>query len=101
MASGIHVLLHFRHTGVGSGHGELNRLLHLRLYLRLNETKLIGIRKALFDQPTGQQLDGISLRLPVLLLILRAVVLAIDIANVVPGVAIRIAQNKRWPTPAT
>src|SRR6202049_3034531 len=55
MASGINVLLHFRHTGVGSGHRELDRFLHLRLYLRLNETELSRVCKALFDQPIGQQ----------------------------------------------
>src|ERR1700688_3129737 len=65
MASGINVLLHFRYTGIRSGHGKLDRLLHLRLHLGVNQTELGGIGKALFDQPIGQQLDGIALGLPV------------------------------------
>jgi len=42
------------------------------------------------QQPVRMQLDGIALGLPVLLFLLRAVILAIDVADVMPAVAVGI-----------
>src|ERR1700723_3572020 len=89
--SGINVLFHFCYAGIRSGHGELDCLLHLRLDLCLDRTELCGIRQTLLHHPIGQQFDRVALRLPVLLLFFRAVVLTIDVTDVVPGVAVGIA----------
>src|SRR6202030_1518485 len=66
MASGINVILHFPHTRIRRGHGELDRLLHLRLDFRLNQSELGRISETLLNQPIGQEFERITVSLPVL-----------------------------------
>src|SRR5271169_2484743 len=94
VTSGINVLLHRRDTGIRSGHRKLDRLLHLRLHFRLNPIELGCIRQALARKPIAEQFDGVALGLPVLLFFLGAVILAVDIAHMMTGVAIRIAYQE-------
>src|SRR6185437_14676619 len=92
--SGIDILLHFFHAGVGRSDGELDRRLYLLLHLGMNTFEIAGLGQALLRQPTGQQLQGIALRLPALFLFFGAVVLAIDVAYVVSTVAIGVADQE-------
>src|ERR1700683_3532392 len=89
--SGIHVLSHFIHTRIGRHHGQLNGLLHLRLKFHLNSVQRSLIGDFLFDEPLPKIRYGIAFCPPHLLLLLGAIIFAIDIADVVPMVAIGIA----------
>src|ERR1700741_711956 len=87
---GINVLLHLIGTGIRRVNGELHRLLHFLARFRPDVLQRSRIGIALRDQPAGMQHDGIALRLPVLLFLLGAVVLAIDVAHVVAAITISI-----------
>src|SRR5437899_2337844 len=93
-ASGIDVLLHFLGTGVGSRQGKLDGRLDLGSDFGLNTIQERRIGEVLFHQPIGQNFDRIALSFPVLLLLLRAVVFTIDVADVMTGVPICIAQEE-------
>src|SRR5467141_1530253 len=89
--SGIHMLLHFFYVGVRAVDGKLHRRFHFRSYVRRDPLQRRGIRVPLIEQPLRMKLDGIAIGLPVLLFQLRAVILAIDVSDVVAAVTIRIS----------
>src|SRR5579864_1733769 len=95
--SGINILVHLIDAGIRRGYCELHSSFHLRAPFRrdLLESGSIGV--PLLDQPLALQLDRISIRFPALLFGFGAVIFAIDIANVVPAVAIRVRLEKGWP----
>src|SRR5580704_813513 len=92
--SGIDVLLHFIDAGIRSGNGELHGRFHGRAHLRGNPVEGGSVRVTLIEQPLRQNLDGIAVRLPKLLLLLGTVILAIDVSDVMPAVTIGIALQK-------
>src|SRR6187399_3582984 len=77
--SGINILIDFIHGGIRRLHGELNRLLHLSLNFRFDLIETGSICNFLFEQPGGEQRDGIALGFPKQFFLLRTVVLAIDV----------------------
>src|SRR3989442_4484921 len=95
LASGINVLLHFFWTRIGSCQGKLDGCFDLGSDFRVNAIQEGGIGEVLFREPGGKNLDRIALGLPVLLLLLRAVVFAIDVADVMAAVSIGIATEER------
>src|SRR6202007_3229310 len=97
--SGIDVLFHLIDAGIGRCNAEFHSRFHLgaRLSRNLIEECCVGV--PLRQQPSCMQLDGIALRFPVLLFLLRAVILAIDVADVMPAVAVGIGLQKCRPMP--
>src|ERR1022692_78745 len=89
--SGIDVFLHLVCVGVRRGDGELHGRLHGGANVRRNSIEGCSIGVTLLDQPLRQNLDGIAVGLPVLLFLLGAVVLAVDVADMVPAVTVGIA----------
>src|SRR5579864_1858809 len=95
--SGINVLVDLLDTRIRRGNGKVHGGLHLFAHLVLNFLQRTRIGDLLPGQPFTHVLDGIPLRLPLLLLLLRTVIFAIDVPNVMPGVTIRIAKQQRRP----
>src|SRR5579864_2407795 len=93
--SGIHVLGYLSRARIARFHRELYRRFHLFARLGCNTLKHAGIGVMLIHQPLAMKLDGIALVLPVLLLLLGAVVLAIDVAYVMPAVTVGIRLQER------
>src|SRR5208283_1804997 len=92
--SSINVLVDLLHGGIRRGNRKLHGGLHLFVDFVLNRFQRAGIRKLLADQPLTHVLDGIPLGLPLLLFLLGAVILAVNIAHVMSGVAIRVANQE-------
>src|SRR5882762_6635632 len=99
--SGINVLVDLLNPGIRSGNGKFHGSLLLFTRLVLNFLQRAAIRNLLHGQPLAHVLDGVPLRLPFLLFLFRPVVFAVDIANVVSRVAIRVAKQQRRPFATT
>src|SRR5580692_7226936 len=95
--SGINVLVDLLNTRIRCGDGKFDGGLHLFARFVLNFLQGARIGNLLPGQPLSQVLDGIPLRLPLLLFLFRTVILAIDVADVMPGITIRIAKQQRRP----
>src|SRR5579862_830785 len=95
--SGINVLVDLLNPRIRRGNRKLHGSLHLFARLVLNLLQRARIRNLLPAQPLPHVLDGIPLRLPLLLFLLRPVIFPVDVANVMPGVPIRIAKQQRRP----
>src|ERR1700747_1025079 len=95
--SGIDVLVHLLDTGIRRGNGELDRTFHLSACFGGHRLKSRNIGVLLLDQPIAVQLDGIASALSALLSGFRPIVFAIDVANVMPAVAVRVRLEKRRP----
>src|SRR5207302_5993326 len=95
--SGINALLGFFRLGIRRGNREFHRRFHLRSHFLVHLFERGRIRDLLRDHPFRKVLDGVALRLPLLLFLLRAVIFAIDVANVMPHVAVGIANQKCRP----
>src|SRR5262245_18137626 len=93
--SGINVLVHLVWSWIRSGDRELHRFLYFGLYFRLVLVELAAIRELLSEHPVAEELDGIPLGFPRLFLLLRSVILAIHVADVVAEESVRIAHQKR------
>src|SRR5947209_460099 len=88
--SGIDVLGYLRRGRIARFHRELYGRFHLFTRLACNTFKHRGIGVLLIDKPLAMQLNRIALALPVLLLLLGAIVLTIDIADMMAAVTIGI-----------
>src|SRR6202790_1707474 len=97
--SGINVFTHFVGIRIRSGNGKLDRCLHFFADFVLHGDQRAGLRESLTGQPIRQDLQRIAFRLPMVLFLLRAVILAADVTDVMPGVAVRIAHQKRRSLP--
>src|SRR5580700_5016929 len=95
--SGIDVLLDLVNVWIGSVYGELHGCFHRGPNLRGNVIERRSVRMALFAQPLFQNFNGIAVRLPEILFLLGAVVLAIDVADVMAAVAVGIALQECRP----
>src|SRR4029079_537861 len=93
--SGINVLVHLAGVGIRRVDGEVHRAIHFldQLFLDLVERRAIG--DAVGHQPLAVQRDRVTLRHPLLLLGLRAVVGAGDVADVMAVIAVGDALNER------
>src|SRR5215472_1230401 len=96
--SGINVLINLFNRRIGSGNRELDGGLHLLANYLFGPLQGSGVRDFLSGQPLPHKLDGIALGPPLLLFLLRAVVFTVDVAHVVPRVAVRIAKQQRGPS---
>src|ERR1700687_4065120 len=97
--SGIDILLHLVDARIRRRNGEFHGGFHLGARLRRNLIEDCCVGMSLREQPFHMQLDRIALRLPVLLLLLRAVIFAIDVAHVMPAVAVGVGLQKCRPLP--
>src|SRR5271170_3269598 len=95
--SGIDVLLHFVDVWIRRGNCELYSCFHNGANLRSNSIEGCGVRIALLEQPFRQNFNRVAVRLPVLLLLLGAIVFAIDVAHVMSAVAVSITLKECRP----
>src|SRR6266446_697117 len=98
--SGIDVLLHFVHAGIRRCNRELYGSFHDGANFFCSCVKRGDIGVALLDQPLRKDKNRIALGLPRLFFLLRAIVFAIDVANVVAAVAVGIALQEGRATAA-
>src|SRR5579864_7343896 len=97
--SGIDVLLHLLNRRIGRGNAEFHSGFHLGARLSRNLIEDCCVGMPLRQQPSCMQLDGIALRLPVLLFLLRAVILPVDVADVMTAIAVGVGLQKCRPMP--
>src|SRR5712672_2485822 len=95
IVSGIHVLVYFLDTRIPRRNRKLHRRLHFCADFVLHSLQRAAVGKLLSKEPRLEILDWIALGLPFLLFFFRPVIFPRDISHVVPGVAIRIANQKR------
>src|SRR3982074_1563034 len=91
--SGINVLVHLVYSRIRRGNRKLHRRLHFRPHFFLDLLQLSLLRKFLLDHPLRKVLDGVPLRLPFKLFLFRTVILTVDVAHMMPSVAIRLANE--------
>src|ERR1700678_2800730 len=99
-ASGIDVLVNLIRAVIRRSHRNCHSLIHLSPYFGSNRAESVGVRVLLCFQPFGEILDRIAFRQPLLLFFFLAVIFTIDIAHMMPAIAIRIAQKKCRPLAA-
>src|SRR3954447_21987422 len=95
VSSGIEILRHLRRIRVR----RVERELHARLDLRARHVgdahEVVGRRELLLLEPTPEDRERVALVAPQSLLVLRAVVDAVDVADVMPVVAVRVRKQER------
>src|SRR5579863_10422676 len=94
--SGIYVLVYFVDARIRRRDRELHGCFHLSAHLGRNTFQRCGDGMAFLHQPARVQLDRIPLSLPLLLFYFGAVVLAIDVADVMSAVTVGVALQERW-----
>src|SRR5258708_13858041 len=97
ITSGINVLVHLVWSRVRRGNRKLHCRLHFRAHFFLDLLQLSFIRNLLFHKPLHVVLDRVPLRLPFEFFLFRTVIFPVDVAYVMPSVAIRVAHQKRRP----
>src|SRR5580693_7708060 len=95
--SGINVLVHLVYRRIRRGNRELHRGFHLRAHFFLDLLQPSFVRNLLLHQPLREILDRVALGFPFLLFLFRTVVFTVDVAHVMPCIAIRVANQKRRP----
>src|SRR6266851_4532222 len=95
--SGINVLVHLVYGRIRRGNRKLYCRFHLRPHFFLNLLQPSLIRNLLFDEPLRIIFNRVPLGLPFQFFLFRTVIFAVDVAHVMPRVAIRIANQKRRP----
>src|SRR5438309_2212899 len=99
---GIDILLHLARVWIRCVERKLLSRLDFGSYPLLDLLKCPPVSHPLFNQPVCQQFQGIAFRLPALFLFSRAVVGALDVTDMVPHKAVRIAEHEGWSlTPAS
>src|SRR5436305_8193560 len=88
----IDILIHLARVWKWCVERELLSRLDFGSHLLFDLLKRARISHALFSQPVGKQFQRIAFCLPVLFLFFRAVVGPLDVANVMPEEAIRVAE---------
>src|SRR3989442_1610863 len=91
----IDVLIHLIDTGIRSRYRKRDSVIDFGLHFCLNLIQPAAIREILFDQQILEQLHRVAFALPHLLFLLRPVVLAIHIADVVTHESIGVANEER------
>src|ERR671937_601693 len=95
-ALGEDMLIDLRFVRILRREGELDARVDLPLHVVRDALELRGVH-ALLSQPRAEQRDRVSLRLPPLLLLLRAVVGAINVADVMAVIAVGLQDEERRP----
>src|SRR5579871_655206 len=95
VSSRIDVFRHLIDRRVRRGKRELHRLVDLLLDFRVNRVKRRPIGSFLLHQPLAQDLDRVAFGFPLLLFLFGAVVIAADVAHVMPSEAVGIHQQER------
>src|SRR5712692_5570869 len=93
-ASGIDVLLHFLRARIRRGDCELDGLFHLGLDLGLDALEERGVDGVLPRHPFSEIFNRIALGHPKLFFLLRTVIFPVDVADVMPAVAVGVAQQE-------
>src|SRR5580692_5493239 len=99
--SGIDVLVNFVRVGIWRRDGKFHGLIHFGSEFGVDGAERVGVSVLLVFQPLRKILNWIAFGQPLLLFFFRAVIFAIDIADVMAAIAIRIAQKKCRPFAAT
>src|SRR6266508_2788258 len=92
---GVDMSVHLRRVGVGSIEREALALLDLCGHAFVEGLEVVLGRVTAFANPDSEQLQRVARRPPLLLLLLRAVVGAIDVADMVPEEPVRPALQER------
>src|SRR6516165_4635606 len=99
--SGINVLIHLGFLRIRRGNRKFHRRLHLGFDFPFDLLQRGNIGNFFADQPLAKQQNRIAARFPLLLFLLGAVILAVNVANVMPGVAVGVTKKERRPLAAT
>src|SRR6266496_1013474 len=99
--SGIDILVHLIGARVRRRHREFHRFLHCRLNLRVHPVERGGVGQFLFDQPLSQVENRVAFGFPGLLFLLRAIVFAVNVSDVMAVVAVGVTKQKRRSPAAT
>src|SRR5581483_10811603 len=94
---GEDILVHLARVGVRGGERKGEAALDLGARLVLDPPEVVGRRDLLRLEPHAVQRDRIAVVAPEPLLVLRAVVRPVDVADVVAVVAIRVREQERRP----
>src|ERR1700733_11412776 len=92
--SGIDVLVNLIRAGVRSSDREFHGLIHFGSELGVDGAEGVGVRVPLIFQPRCEILNRIAFRQPLLLFFFRAVIFAVDVADVMPSITVSIAEQK-------
>src|SRR4051794_7005147 len=98
--SGIEILRDLRGIGERRVERELQAGLDLRTRLVRDPDQVVRPGELLFLEPAAEDRERVAFAAPQLFLVLRAVVRAIDVADVVAVVAVRVREQERRPPPA-
>src|SRR5580700_4114067 len=103
MVSGIDILLRFRRNWIRRVDREFNGSFHFCFDFGLNAVEGSSVRVILPNQPIGESLDGIAFGHPLLLFLLRPVIFAVDVADVMAAIAVGIAEqeSRTFPLPGS
>src|SRR5260221_1126075 len=82
---------------MGSCNCKFDRRKHLCANFFVDCLQRGGIEKFFSDQPAGENGNRIAIGFPLLLFLLRTVIFTTNVAHVVAGVAVGVAQQQRWP----
>src|SRR4051812_6021367 len=93
--SGIDILRHLRGVGIRGVERELHAGLDLGPGLVLDPLQVVARRELLLLEPAAVDRERVTLAPPQLFLVLRAVVRAVDVADVVAVVAVRVREQER------
>src|SRR5436853_5760055 len=83
-SSGIYVLVRLFRVGVRRSNRKFNCRFHLHSHVLADLFECHLVRHSLLDHPPGEVLDRVAFGLPLLLFLLRPVILAVDVAHMVP-----------------
>src|SRR5579871_1029136 len=92
----VDMLVHLAGFWIGGVQRKRDARRNLLLHLLLKLLKDPGISSLFGNQTISQQLDGVAVRAPFLLLFFRAVIRALNVANMVAVIAVGIAQQEGW-----
>src|SRR5205823_6143628 len=95
VSSGIEVLRHLRRGRERRVERELQAGLDLRARLVGQPDLVVRRRELLLLEPRAEDRERVALAPPQLLLVLRAVVRAVDVADVMAVVAVRVREQER------
>src|SRR3984957_7217329 len=95
LLSSVDILIHLVGTGIGSGQRKLDRAIDLSLhfFLHLVEHRAVGL--PLRQQPIAHDTNWIAIGFPLQFFLLRAIVFAADIADMMPVIAVSVRYQQR------
>src|SRR5713226_8995521 len=97
----VDIVRHFARVGERRVERGREAALDLAAHLVLDRLQTVRVRDAGLEEPRAEARDRVALVAPQLLLVLRPVVRAVDVADVMAVVAVRIAQQEGRPVAVT